>query len=139
EDRNSSVRIARRLNPRVQNLGQILRLLTGLVLAHDCHRANKEQRKRSCPRPDQARNGPPTRSEAAVRFSFGVSRDAFAKLVTEEFLIAQDLGSEFLLQERTDLLRVVSLGLGRRQIRQRRFKLNQLPAAQLAIEPGSPF
>src|ERR1700730_13616794 len=108
------------------------------MLAHNCHRANKEQRQRSCARPNQSRHGPPGRSNAAARTLCFV-RHTFAKLVTKKVLIAQGLGSKFLLQKQAEVLRVALLGFGRRQIRQRRFEFNQFSATQLAIEPGSPF
>src|ERR1700737_4258368 len=68
-----------------------------------------------------------------------VVRDPFVELMTEEFLVAQRLSCELFLQKRAHLERIAFFGLGRRQIGQRRLEFSQFFAAQLSIEPGSPF
>src|SRR6266513_3837989 len=59
--------------------------------------------------------------------------------MTKEFLVAQRLNGELFLQKRAESKCIAFFGLGRRQIRQRRLERDQFFAAQLSIEPGSPF
>src|SRR5438105_6396717 len=57
----------------------------------------------------------------------------------EKFLVPHRATGEMLLQKRPELQRIALLGLGRRAVRQRSFKLRQLVAGQLAVDPRGPF
>src|SRR2546430_14018849 len=59
--------------------------------------------------------------------------------MTEEFLVPHRPTREMLLQKCPELLRIALLGFRRRLVRQRRFKLDQLAAGELAVEPRGPF
>src|SRR3954469_7535746 len=57
----------------------------------------------------------------------------------KKFLVPHCVTGEVLLQKRPELLRLTLLGLGRSTIGQRRFKLRQVVAGQLAVDPRGPF
>src|SRR2546423_6415133 len=59
--------------------------------------------------------------------------------MTEKFLVPHRSTREMLLQKCPELLRIALLGYRRRLVRQRRFKLDQLAAGELAVEPRGPF
>src|SRR5947199_4483005 len=107
------------------------------MLAHQHHRGDDKQRQSRRPRPNQSWNCPPTRPRTISICA--VARDAIVDLMTEEFLVAQRLSRELFLQERAQLERIASFSFSYRQIRQGGFELSQFFAAQLSIEPGSPF
>src|SRR5437868_11392887 len=57
----------------------------------------------------------------------------------EKLLVPHRATGEMLLQKRPELQRIALLGLRRRTVRQRSFKLRQLVAGQLAVDPRGPF
>src|SRR6266436_3772509 len=139
ENVDGRVWIGRRINARIQNLGEIFRLLAGLMLAHEHYGGDDKERERGRPRPNQSGNRPPRRRSAVTGTIFPFVRDALVQLMTKEFLVAQCLSCELFLQKRAQPEPIAFFGFGRFQIRQRSLEFSYFFAAQLSIEPGSPF
>src|SRR5688500_5711772 len=87
EHRDRRVRAYRGIDPRLENLSQILRLISWRFLPHDEEGADGKDGERSCSGPDQSADRPPGRPCAGrVAFSrrWFVVRDPLAQLMIEE-------------------------------------------------------
>src|SRR5438445_10998778 len=88
ENVDGRVWIGRRINAPIQNLGEIFRLLAGLMLAHEHYGGDDKERQRARPRPHQSGNRPPRRRSAVTGTLSPFARGALLQWMTKELRLS---------------------------------------------------